>query len=140
MTLAAVLLALTPLQAPADTAYAALVGTWEGTVALDSGAVAAGAPIRLVIAADGSVTGTVGDATIRNARVGRNPSLLARLFGLGTKWQLYGALEGALRSSDGLRRERLAMPLDLVDGELRGDFNASGGGRLLSVRASLRRP
>lgn len=140
MTFAAVLLVLAPLQAPIDTAHAALVGTWEGTVALDSGSVETDAAIRLVIAADGTVTGTVGDATIRNARIGRNPSLLARLFGLGTTWQLYGELAGPLRAADALRRDRVTMPLDLVDGELRGDFNASGGGRLLSVRARLRRP
>ena len=124
---------------PRDTLPTALVGTWEGTVALDSGSLGDGAPISLSIAKDGRVTGTVGDATLANGFFGRNPSLLSRLFGLGTPWMLNAALEGPLDSAKALRRERVTMPLELVDGELRGDFNAAGGGRLLSVRAALRK-
>lgn len=122
-----------------DTVPSALVGTWEGTVALDSGSLGDGTPIRLAIARDGSVTGTVGSATLEDGHFGRNPGLLSRLFGLGTPWLLTARLEGVLDSATTLRRERATMPLDLVDGELRGDFNAAGGGRLLSVRTSLRR-
>ncbi len=123
----------------ADTLPSALVGTWEGTVALDSGSLGEGTPIRVVIARDGRMTGTVGDATLRDGHFGRNPSVLSRLFRLGTPWMVAARLEGVLDSATALRRERATMPLELIDGELRGDFNAGGGGKLLSVRARLRR-
>lgn len=128
-----------PSKLSRDTLPTALVGTWEGTVALDSGSLGAGAPIRLVIERDGRVTGTVGSATLRDGHIGRNPSVLSRLFGLGTPWMLNARIEGVLDPATNLARERVTMPMDLIDGELRGDFNAAGEGRLLSVRTRLRR-
>lgn len=122
-----------------DSVPTVLVGRWEGTAALDSGLLAVGAPVRLTIARDGTVTGTVGDATLRNGRMARNPSVFSRLFGLGTKWMVEGMLEGPLTSAPALRRERTKMPLDLVDDALAGDFNAMGGGALVSVRMRLER-
>jgi hypothetical protein len=123
-----------------DTLPSVLVGEWHGTVAVDSGAAGTGVPVRLSIARDGRVTGTVGDATLRDAFMGRNPSVFSRLLGLGTPWMLVAALDGPIVAADSLRREQARMPFDLVDGALVGDFNASGGGRLLSVRARLQRP
>jgi hypothetical protein len=48
-------------------------------------------------------------------------------------------LSGPIDKASLLRRERTRMPLDLVDRELVGDLNASGGGKALSVRLRLSR-
>jgi hypothetical protein len=120
-----------------DALPTALVGRWEGTAALDSGAVGQGAIVRLTIAQDGTVTGTVGDATLANARIGRNRSLFSRVLGLGTRWMIDGALVGPLITATGLKRERTRMPVDHVGETLVGDFNATGGGKVLSVRMRL---
>lgn len=114
-----------------------LIGVWEGSAAVRSPSVTQGLPVRLTILADGSVTGTVGEATLRNARIDRNRTLPARLFGLGTTWVLHGDLEGSMVSRDGLARENVRMALDLHDDLLAGDLNATGGGRLISVRLRL---
>lgn len=120
-----------------DTLPTSLVGRWEGRAAIDSGAVATGIPVLLTIARDGSVTGTVGHAALRNGRMERNDAVFARLFGLGTRWMIEGDLEGPLRAEPPLVRRRTGMPLDEVDGDLRGDLNATGGGKALSVQVHL---
>ncbi len=125
--------------APAGTLPTAVGGTWAGTVALDSASLAAGVPIRLSIARDGTVTGVVGDATLSDARLVRSRSLFRRVLGLGAPWMLEARLIGPLDARAGLRRERARMPLELVDGNLVGDFNATGGGTVLSVQARLSR-
>lgn len=114
-----------------------LVGVWEGSAEVKSPSLTEGLPVRLTVLADGTVTGTVGDATLRNAKIGRNRTIPARLFGLGTKWILDGDLEGSLVSRDGLARNKVRMPLDFSDGLLAGDLNATGGGRRISVRLRL---
>lgn len=129
-----------PEESPAPRALAAgIVGTWEGHAAVRSPSVPpAGIPVTLTIAADLRVTGTVGDAVLKEGRFRENRGPVGRLFRLGTEFMIEGTLEGPLVGKDGVVRQRVRMPVDMVGEELRGDLNATGGGTLISVRLLLR--
>lgn len=124
---------------PVD-AQAAPLGLWEGVSELRTTTYQAGVPVYLQLAADGSVTGTVGDAPIRNGRWRENQTIGRRLLGLGTSHYVEGDLHAAIDEAQGLRRDRLRLPLDHVDGRLVGDINLTGGGGpFISLRVRLAR-
>ncbi len=132
------LIAIVPSQVQAPVA---LRGAWEGHAEVRSESLGdEGLPVRLVVNADGSVTGTVGDAELVRGRLGPNRTLFARLFGLGEPWIIKGDLRGPLVAADSLTRTHASMPVHM-DGQdmVAGDLNATGGGKLISVRLWLRR-
>ncbi|MBX3134008.1 MAG: hypothetical protein KF689_11575 [Gemmatimonadaceae bacterium] len=114
------------------------VGRWEGRAEVRSPGAPNGIEVSIEIAADSSVRGTAGGATLRNGRIIRNPSLPARFLGLGTTWVIEADLDGELVTGQ-LKRERVRMPISLGGEGLWGDFNAGRGSQLVSVRLSLSR-
>lgn len=118
---------------------AGVVGTWEGRAEVRSPSLPPeGLLVHLAIAQDRSVTGKVGDATIRDGRFRENRGAIGRMLRLGTEYVIEGTLQGPLVTKDLLARQRVRMPVDIVGGEIRGDLNATGGGALISVRMLLR--
>jgi len=115
-----------------------LHGTWEGNASVVSPSLGAnGLRVRLVVARDGTTTGTVGDAQLVNGRLRTNRSAFARIFKLRTLWRIDGELVGPLVAADSLVAERVVMPVDLVDGQLRGDLNVRVPRQYISVRMVL---
>lgn len=82
----------------------------------------------LYIAPDGRVTGSIGGAVLRDARLERNRGMFGRIFRRGTDWIVIGALDGALVPSEGVRAARVTMPLDWVRDHFEGAFVAIGPG------------
>jgi hypothetical protein len=114
------------------------VGDWAGSAAVKTSATPDGVEVELHIAADSSVSGRVGDATLRAGRIIRNPSLPARLLGLGTTWVIEADLVGPIVRGH-VTRSRVRMPISPGEGGLVGDLNAGRGRELVSVRLRLRR-
>jgi len=114
------------------------VGLWIGRAAVMTPATPDGVEVELQIAADASVSGRVGDATLLGGRIIRNPSLPSRLLGLGTTWVIEADLNGPIVRGH-LTRARVRMPVSSADGGLVGDLNAGRGRELVSVRLRLRR-
>ena len=86
--------------------------------------------VTLFISPDGRVDGSIGDALLRNARFER--SMFGRFFNVRTDWVVFGELDGYLIRPEGVRRERLTMPLNWVHDHFEGRFTTSGlqvGGR-----------
>ncbi len=78
----------------------------------------------LVIAADGTVTGTIGDARILSGTLRRNNQVLRKL---GNRPYLIKArLEGAIVADEGIVRDRITLFLDFKDGKFNGGFRTSG--------------
>jgi hypothetical protein len=83
-------------------------------------------PVRITIGPDGCVTGTIGDAVLRDGRLTENRNGLERALHLKTDWIVAGALDGDVIKADGIHRESVMVPLDWIDGHFEGGVNTSG--------------
>ena len=82
--------------------------------------------ISVAIAPDGSVEGTVGDATLIRARLRRNRGLIGRKLNLATDYVITAELDGCIVEKENIRRGRLYMPFNLVEGVISGGVITSG--------------
>ncbi len=81
-------------------------------------------PYDLTIDAAGNVTGRIGDATLKNARLSRRTALMKEL---GNRtWLICGKLDGAIVASEEISREKLWLMFDPKGGHLEGSMNTSG--------------
>jgi hypothetical protein len=80
----------------------------------------------LIIAADGTVRGTVGDATLADAHLRRNRGSLGRALRLKTDWIVAARLEGPLDAARGVTRQRVSIPFDVVGDSLTGAAHTDG--------------
>ena len=107
---------------------APLAGRWTGT----SGVVVEWAkqkqlPVVLDIAPDGSVTGSVGDANLVNARLAKGRGAVQRSLGWARDFRVHGKLEGDLIATEGVRRDGVDIVFDRADdGTLVGGLTSSG--------------
>lgn len=92
-------------------------GTWQGDGEIVSkGIERTRLHFQLVIAPDGGVSGSVGDASLRDGHLHHNRSLTAVFFRLGYK--LLTHLDGPLIEAEGVNRDRLEMHLRFTKGDL----------------------
>ena len=126
------ILALAAVSAPAFTPPEEIVGPWEGsTTIIVDWCEQPELDIAVVIRPDGTVTGSVGDAGLRNGKLVRT-GWLGRALGNRNEWIIRGALEGPIVAEEGIVRESVSIPFRLRNGELHGGVHTSGwkfGGR-----------
>lgn len=107
---------------------AAMTGTWAGDAQIFvNWTVQRTLPVRLAMASDNRVSGTVGDASLRNGRLERNRTAIGRALHVKTDWIVRGDLEGDVIRAEGIRRESVSIPLDWIDDHFQGAVNTSGG-------------
>jgi hypothetical protein len=82
--------------------------------------------VDLDIRPDGTVTGIIGDAFLRDARIRPNRGSIGRRFDWWTDWIVEGRLEGAVVISEGIVREGVKIPFSLEGGRMRGSVHTSG--------------
>jgi hypothetical protein len=119
--------AAAPLRAAA-TQPASLASTWTGSATIVVQFVRQKQlPVRLVIAADGSVTGTVGDATLANATLRPGRGGVERSLGWGRDYRIHGDLQGDLVATESVRRDGVDILFDAApDGTLVGGIHSTG--------------
>ena len=118
--------ALTAAPVAAQRADSALVGSWSGQAPLTvSWTVQRSLTVRLDIKEDGSVTGTIGDAQLLDARIYAE-SQVARAIRLARQYAIAGRLNGCLIRAEGVLRERVHLSLDVSGQTLTGDLQTSG--------------
>ena len=83
-------------------------------------------PVTLDIAGDGAVTGTVGDATLVNARLRSGRGQFERSLGWGREYRIHGQLSGDLIRAEQIHRDAVDIVFDPSDGALVGGLNSSG--------------
>jgi hypothetical protein len=104
-----------------------MVGAWRGDAQIFVNWTAQRTlPVRITIGADGSVTGTIGDATLRSGRFEANRNSIERALNIKTDWIVVGALEGDVIKAEGIHRDSVKVPLDWIDGHFEGGVNTSG--------------
>ena len=121
----------------------AMAGRWSGTADIVvNWTTQRTLRVELVIATDGSVTGTVGDAKISAAQLTRNRGALGRALHVKTDYIVTGDLRGDIIAAEGIRREGTAtFPLNWVDGHFEGGLHTSGssfGGKEKMVLTATR--
>lgn len=136
----ALALALAPLAPAGAQVPVALVATWEGDARIVNSALDACRPgMRITIDADGTVQGMVGEARLVRGRLRRDRGALGRFFHVKSDWVIDAGLDGPILSSESVRRERIRIPFDVEEFELRGALRAEGGGAAVTARFVLRK-
>jgi hypothetical protein len=118
-------------------------GTWEGDGEIVSGWVKQeNLHFILTFAPDGTVTGSIGEAQLREGRLRHNGSLTALFYGL--RYKVEGALEGEVIAAEGISRERIEIIMKFVDTSLisaasAGDMDQPDNEKLWIYRIRLQR-
>lgn len=135
----------------------AMRGSWCGQARINnSWIVARTLDVRLTIASDGSVSGSVGDATLRSAHLRPNRGAVGHALHIKTDWIVEGSLSGFLVAQERIERPGVKMPLNWIPvgtgHGFRGGVNSSGSplgsektgviaaSRLLLTRCPTARP
>jgi hypothetical protein len=114
-------------QAAGSIVTPAMVGHWEGTAhIIVSWCQQTNLPVKLDIHADGSVTGTVGDAKLTDGHFLRNRGWWFRKLNLATDYIIRGGLDGPIVAAEGITLSSVAIPLNFKDGMFEGGVNTSG--------------
>ena len=122
-------LAFTGSRAAESIVTPAMVGHWEGNARIIvSWCHQTNLPVKVDIHADGSVTGTVGDAKLTEGRFESNRGWLLRKLNWATDYIITGGLDGAIVAAEGITRSSVKMPLNFSGGTFAGGVNTSGSG------------
>jgi hypothetical protein len=104
-----------PLMTPSGPVPEQMQGTWRGNAPGEI-------PAVLTVAADGSVSGSVGNAALLHARLHRNRSWFGRLMNWRTDWMMQGELAQPIASYGGSTGSRFSLPLTRRGAELDGSL------------------
>jgi hypothetical protein len=79
--------------------------------------------VDITIHEDGSVTGTVGDATLQQCILKKNRGELGRSLNIASDYLVAeGYLDGAIVPEDTITYKEFTIPFDIVDGKLHGSI------------------
>lgn len=120
-------------QAPAlaQLPTATMAGDWEGTARITvNWTLRRELDVRVAIREDGSVSGMVGDAQLRDGRMLPNRSRVARAMGLGTDYVIRGRLAGSIIHAETIERDAVRLTLNWTGSTLEGELVTSGSHEL----------
>lgn len=127
MVTLAILLTVASAQANGSVVTPAMAGDWEGnTRIIVSWCQQKNLALKLDIHADGSVSGSVGDAKLTGGCFEQNHGWLGRKLNLATDYIIRGKLDGAIVAAEGIALERVMIPLNFGSGVFKGGLNTSG--------------
>ena len=113
----------------AESVTPAMVGHWEGNARIIvSWCHQKNLSVKVDIHADGSVTGTVGDAKLTEGRFELNRGWLGRKLNLWSDYIITGNLDGPIVAAEDITRSGVKMPLNFSGGTFDGGVNTSGSG------------
>jgi hypothetical protein len=104
-----------------------MTGVWSGVAQIFvNWTVQRPLDVHITIAPDGRVSGTVGDAALRNGRFESNRGGLARALRWKTDWIVIADLDGTVINAEGIHRASVKIPMNWVDDHFEGGLNTSG--------------
>jgi hypothetical protein len=104
-----------------------MAGHWEGNARIIvSWCNQKNLPVMVDIHADGSVTGTVGDARLTQGRFAANRGWLLRKLNWSCDYMITGGLDGDLVAAEAIKRERVMIALNYSDGIFNGGVDTEG--------------
>ena len=140
---ASLLLTCLSVRAGENVPTPAMVGHWQGNARIVvNWCQQRGLPIALDIRPDGSVTGKIGDAALRQGHFQRNRGWVGRKLNVKTDYIITGKLSGPIVAAEGITRSGVKIPLNFVGRTFVGGVHTSGsafGGkaRMILSAASL---
>lgn len=103
-----------------------LVGRWEGYARIYvNWTKRRRLSVSMAIAADGTVTGSVEDAKLVSARIHSDRDATERALNLACDFIVIGKLEGPVIAAEGIRRDGVFIPFNLVNGRLVGGVDTT---------------
>jgi hypothetical protein len=117
-----------PTTAPTTQKAYSLAGPWSGSATIVvNWTNQKQLLVKLKIAEDGSVSGTVGDASLVNAKLSPSRGSLQRSLGWGRDYRIHGQLRGDLVKAEAIRRDAVDIVFDRLDEQtLVGGLTSSG--------------
>ena len=114
--------------APASAPASPLAGSWSGSAKpVVNWVQKQDLAVRLEIAADGTVTGTIGDATLVDAKIRPGRGSIQKSLGWGRDFRIHGKLEGDLIKAEHIHRDAIDVVFNQIDdGTLKGGLTSSG--------------
>ena len=96
-----------------------LVGKWIGS-ARNTHITPTNAPmpISLFVSADGTVTGTLGTAIVKNGTIKKNRGKLGRRFNMKSDFLIYADLDGSLVSEKDIRYKGVFINMNVENGKI----------------------
>lgn len=82
--------------------------------------------VRLLIRADGSVSGTIGDAQLIDARFASARGPAGRALRIGREFAIAGGLSGQVIRSEAIQRATVRLSLDWKGGTFEGELQTNG--------------
>lgn len=129
--IAILLAAFAPAWALAQPPTAAMAGDWAGTARITvDWTLRRELDVRVAIREDGSVSGMIGDAQLRDGRIRPNRSRVARAMGLGTDYVIQGRLAGSIIQAEAIARDVVRLTLNWTGSTLEGELVTSGSHEL----------
>ena len=129
-----------PLMTPVGPPAAEMVGTWQASLTTVSRQpLPDEIPVAFTIGPDGSVSGSIGRATLTNGRFVRNRSWFGRLLNWRTEYQIRGTLSRVVESYGGTAGDRFSAPLQPRGAELHGALFLSHPGAPKPLGLDLKR-
>ena len=105
----------------------AMVGHWEGDARIIvSWCHQKNLTVKVNIHADGSVTGTVGDAKLTDGRFESNRGWLLRKLNWSCDYIITGGLDSDIVADEGIKRERVIIALNYNAGIFKGGVDTEG--------------
>ncbi len=106
---------------------AGMIGTWSGDGQIvvnwtDQPSIR----VRLVILANGSVSGRVGDADLTNGRITTNRGQVGRFLHIKTDYIVSGQLVGPVIAAEHIQRDAVKLPLNWNRSAFTGSLHTSG--------------
>ncbi len=78
--------------------------------------------LNLTILPDGTVTGTAGDAQLKNCKVMLNRTAFERKINIKTDYIIRGSLSGGITPDDTAAERTITIPFDHADGKIKGSL------------------
>lgn len=126
-TLSLMLTATTILQAADGPVTNAVVGHWQGSARIVvDWCRQQHLPVAIDVHSDGSVTGKIGDATLKNGRFSHNRGWIGRKLNLATDYIIKGDLTGPIVATESITRSSVSVPFDVTSNTLVGGVHTSG--------------
>lgn len=110
-----------------NAATAAMTGEWQGQARIIvAWSTQKHLKVQLSIAADGRVSGKIGDATLANGILEKNRGRLGRFLRIKTDYIIEGNLSGPIIVSQKISRDSVKIPLNFDGTKFTGGLHTSG--------------
>ena len=83
-------------------------------------------PLQLTIRNDGTVSGRIGDAVLKDGKLARNRGWIGRKLNIKTDYIITGRMVGEVVAAEKIARNSVSMPINFQNGQITGGLHTNG--------------